>query len=103
MPAGKRAPGQLAPDFRGQGALQGAAGPHAHRGEKHLQKLRLVEQLRTSTIANEPVAERVLEILERDLAERLPMLRAFEVSITPALQERLDEIAAQLRSARAQA
>jgi hypothetical protein len=39
----------------------------------------------------------MLEILERDLAERLPMLRAFDVPITPALRDRLDELAGDAR------
>jgi hypothetical protein len=63
-----------------------------------LEKLHLVEDLR-ATVGDEPSERtaRVLSILELELAERLPMLRAFDVAISPALRERLEALAAQGR------
>jgi len=68
-----------------------------------LEKLRLVEDLHAA-IGEEPLARatEVLNVLELELAERLPMLTAFDVAISPALRERLEARAGQGReSARA--
>ena len=56
-----------------------------------LEKVRLVEELQLAVDA-EPTARRLLEIMEGDLAERLPMIRAFEISLSPELSARLQTL-----------
>lgn len=67
---------------------------HDDLRKRLIEKLRLVEALRAEA-GDEPSESvvRVLEILEPDLAERLPMLEAFEIPVSPSLRERLNALA----------
>jgi hypothetical protein len=58
-----------------------------------LEKLRLVEDLRALPELSELESES-LDILERDLAERLPMMRAFDLPRSPGLRARLQSLVA---------
>ena len=74
---------------------------HDEWRKRLLEKLRLVEDLRAAA-GDDPTAQAALNILEPELAERLPMLEAFDIAISPMLRERLETLAAQGReSARA--
>jgi hypothetical protein len=59
-----------------------------------LEKLGLAEQLRALDGEITILERQTLTILERDLAEWLPMLRVFDVPITTDLRARLEELAA---------
>jgi hypothetical protein len=61
-----------------------------------LEKLRLVEQLRAVDGELTDLERQTLAILEPELAERLPMLRAFDIAITAELDGRLKQLAAAL-------
>lgn len=65
-----------------------------------LEKLAIVQALHAEFGEDLPESvERVCTVLERDLAERLPMLRAFDIPISPKLRDRLEALAAEGRRA----
>lgn len=66
---------------------------HAEERARLLEKLRAVEDLRA--IAGLSTRESwLLDILERDLAERLPMIRAFDLALSAGLRARLQSLVA---------
>lgn len=70
-------------------------------GRARLQEmLDLVEQLGDSAGSEPSERERVvLDIIERELAERLPLIRAFEIPLSPRVRSRLDALDAARRGA----
>jgi hypothetical protein len=66
---------------------------HAEERARLLEKLRAVEDLR----AHAELSDReswLIDILERDLAERLPMIRAFDLPLSSELRARLQSLVA---------
>lgn len=64
---------------------------HDKHRARLLEKLTLVEALRDKHDGPvTPREQRVLDVLEPELAERLPMIRAFDLALSPGLRERLE-------------
>jgi hypothetical protein len=64
---------------------------HDKHRARLLEKLMLVEALRSELDPPMTVREqKLLDVLEPELVERLPMIRAFDLPLSPALLERLE-------------